>query len=231
MDKEGVVTFWRNFFSDLLVGTFKKLFLFSAGGFACGLGAAYALDQWFIIPTDWNTWLQWTVFLLAVIWFCVFGVVHGLAASAIAVIGKKLSEMIRGIHGLLDILTRGVLESFPKLNKQISREELAKKFDQMGQNFLLNLRLKGGLTRFLAGIIFRIILKSLKFFFLDDVVEELLKKDSGDITNADIEHAVRRVGVEMVLSPITDSLILLHVINSVLLLLTFGIPFGFFLMF
>lgn len=231
MDKEGVVTFWRKFFTDLLVGTFKKIVFFVFAGFFLGIATAYALDHWFIVPAEWNQWAQWTVFLFAVIWYGIFGVFHGLAACAMAVVGKKLTEMVSGIHGLLDILTRGVIEQFPKFNKQISREELAEKFDQMGQSFLLNLRLKGGITRFLAGIIFRIVLISLKFFFLDDVVEELSKKETGDITNADIEHAVRRVGVEMVLSPITDSLILIHLINCVFLLMTFGLPFGIFLMF
>jgi hypothetical protein len=71
-----------------------------------------------------------------------------------------------------------------------------------------------------------VILKVLKFFFLDEVVEELQKKDTGEITSADIEHAVRRVGTEVMISPITDNLFLIHIVNIVIGLFFFGLPFS-----
>ena len=77
-------------------------------------------------------------------------------------------------------------------------------------------------------IIFGIILKVLKFIFLDDVVEELQKKKSDQLGKADIESAVRRVGVEFAVSAIKDNLIILHVLNIILLTLTFSVPFAIF---
>ena len=65
-----------------------------------------------------------------------------------------------------------------------------------------------------------------KFFFLDQVVEELQKKETSEITSTDIEHAVRRVGTEVMISPITDNLFLIHALNIALGILLFGIPFG-----
>jgi len=70
-----------------------------------------------------------------------------------------------------------------------------------------------------------VILKALKFFFLDQVVEELQKKETSEITSTDIEHAVRRVGTEVMISPITDNLFLIHAVNIALGVILFGIPF------
>ncbi len=78
---------------------------------------------------------------------------------------------------------------------------------------------------------FRVILKILKFLFLDDIVEEIRKKPGDEVTQADVESAVRRVGVEFMLSAIHDNILLLHIVNVVLLMLTFALPFSFFWMF
>jgi len=68
----------------------------------------------------------------------------------------------------------------------------------------------------------------MKILFLDNVAEELLRKPSDQITSSDIEHAVRRVGVEMMLSPITDTLMLLQILNGIFMLLIISIPFAIF---
>ena len=88
------------------------------------------------------------------------------------------------------------------------------------------LKQRGGLTGFLSGIMFGVILKTLRFFFLDDVVEELQKKDKEEITSVDIEHAVRRVGTEVRIAPITDNLFLLQIVNITLGMLLFALPFS-----
>lgn len=133
--------------------------------------------------------------------------------------------MVGGIQGLLDLITREVVKKFPRFHKNIPKEKLSETFDNIGKGFLDNLKLKGGLIRFASRILFGVILKALKFFFLDDVVEELAKKESGDIGTADIEHAVRRVGVEMILSPIQDNFQLLHILTWALALVLFSLPF------
>ena len=57
-------------------------------------------------------------------------------------------------------------------------------------------------------------------------IEELQKKDAEKITSADIEHAVRRVGTEVIIAPITDNLFLLQVFNITVGLLLFSLPFS-----
>ena len=104
--------------------------------------------------------------------------------------------------------------------------ELAQKYDQIGNELRQKLKQRGGLTGFISGIMFGVILKALRFFFLDDVVEELQKKDTEKITSADIEHAVRRVGTEVIIAPITDNLFLLQVFNITVGLLLFSLPFS-----
>ena len=79
-------------------------------------------------------------------------------------------------------------------------------------------------------MIFGTILKIIKFFFLDNVVEELSKKE-GDITSSDIEHAVRRVGVEMITEPIIEKFLYLQIINFILFTLSFAVPIGVLLLF
>jgi hypothetical protein len=57
-------------------------------------------------------------------------------------------------------------------------------------------------------------------------MEELHKRDKEEITSADIEHAVRRVGTEVMIAPITDSIFLFQIVNILIGLLLFALPFS-----
>ena len=127
---------------------------------------------------------------------------------------------------MLDWLTREVIGRFPKFQKNIPKHELAQKYDQIGNDLRQKLKQRGGITGFSSGLLFAIILRALRFFFLDEVVEELHKKDKDEITSADIEHAVRRVGTEVMIAPITDSIFLFQIVNILIGLLLFALPFG-----
>ena len=67
--------------------------------------------------------------------------------------------------------------------------------------------------------------------FLDDIVEEIRKKNKDQVSRADIESAVRRVGVDFLLSPITDYIYILHGLNGLAVIGTLGLPFFLFWIF
>ncbi len=230
MKKEEIISYWRRFFSDLLVGTFVRLFIFGAIGFFLGLTGLFIMDHFFMEELEWNTWIISTVLVFSFGWYTGFGTIFGLLACVIQTSSKKITEALAGLHNLLDLLTHGVVEKIPRFNKNIPRNQLEDTFDGIGKNFLEQLKLKQGITAFLSRILFGTILKVIKFFFLDNVVEELSKKDS-DITSSDIEHAVRRVGVEMVTAPILEKFLYLQIINFILFILIFGVPIGILILF
>ena len=230
MSKEEIITYWRRFFTDLLVGTFKKLLLFGLTGFVLGLISLFIMDHFVMEELEWSTWIVSTVLVLSFGWYTGFGVFYGLIACIIQTSSKKITEALAGLHDLLDLLTHGVVEKIPRFNKNIPRNQLEDTFDGIGKNFLEQLRLKRGVTAFLSRMIFGTILKIIKFFFLDNVVEELSKKE-GDITSSDIEHAVRRVGVEMITEPIIEKFLYLQILNFILFALSFGVPVGILLLF
>ena len=230
MKKEEIIDYWRKFFADLLVGTFKKLLLFGLIGFALGLIGLFILDHFFMEQLEWSTWIVSTVLVLSFGWYTGFGVLYGLIACIIQTTSKKITEALVGLHDLLDLLTHRVVEKIPRFNKNIPRNQLEDTFDGIGKNFLEQLRLKQGITAFLSRSLFGTILKVIKFFFLDNIVEELSKKEE-DITSSDIEHAVRRVGVEMVTAPILEKFIYLQILNLILFTLSFAFPIGISLLF
>jgi len=230
MNKEEIINYWRRFFADLLVGTFIKLLLFGLIGFILGLISLVIMDHFVMEELEWSTWIVSTVLVLSFGWYTGFGVFYGLIACIIQTSSKKITEALAGLHDLLDLLTHGVVEKIPRFNKNIPRNQLEDTFDGIGKNFLEQLKLKRGVTAFLSRILFGTILKVIKFFFLDNVVEELSKKE-GDITSSDIENAVRRVGVEMVTAPILEKFIYLQIFNFILFLLSFFIPIGILLLF
>ena len=230
MSKEEIINYWRRFFTDLLVGTFKKLLLFGLTGFVLGLISLFIMDHFVMEELEWSTWIVSTVLVLSFGWYTGFGVFYGLIACIIQTSSKKITEALAGLHDLLDLLTHGVVEKIPRFNKNIPRNQLEDTFDGIGKNFLEQLRLKRGVTAFLSRILFGTILKVIKFFFLDNVVEELSKKESG-ITSSDIEHAVRRVGVEMVIAPILEKFLYLQIFNFILFTLSFAVPIGVLLLF
>ena len=230
MKKEEIISYWRRFFSDLLVGTFVRLFIFGAIGFFLGLTGLFIMDHFFMEELEWSTWIISTVLVFSFGWYTGFGTIFGLLACVIQTSSKKITEALAGLHNLLDLLTHGVVEKIPRFNKNIPRNQLEDTFDGIGKNFLEQLKLKQGVTAFLSRILFGTILKVIKFFFLDNVVEELSKKDN-DITSSDIEHAVRRVGVEMVTAPILEKFLYLQIINFILFILIFGVPIGILILF
>jgi uncharacterized protein involved in cysteine biosynthesis len=230
MHKEKIIDYWRIFFTDLLVGTFKKLIQFGFIGFSLGLISLFILDHFFIEELGWNSWIVSTVLVLSFSWYSGFGIIFGLIACIIQTSSKKITEALTGLHDLLDLLTHGVVEKIPRFNKNIPRDQLEDTFDRIGKNFLEQLRLKQGVTAFLSRTLFGTILKIIKFFFLDNVVEELSKKE-GAITSSDIEHAVRRVGVEMLTEPILEKFLYLQILNIILFLLSFSVPIGILLLF
>jgi len=224
-DKNKVLSYWQKFFSELLIGTFVNLFLFGVVGFVVGIIGIYSLKEIYIWETDWSGWLQWLVLITAFLWYGLCGPIHGVIASIVVTARGKFRQMVGGLHDLMDILVSGVLSNYPNVNKSIPRDELARKFDEVGKKFLDELKLKGGPINWMKGLFFRVILKILKFIFLDDVMEELNKKGKDHLDRADIESAVRRVGVEFVISTLTDQMLILQGLNILALIFTFGLPF------
>ena len=230
MKKEEIINYWRSFFSDLLVGTFVRLFIFGTIGFSLGLTGLFIMNHFVMEELEWSTWIVSTILILSFGWYTVWGSTFGLIASIIHTSSKKITEALAGLHDLLDLLTHGVVEKFPRFNKNIPRAQLEDTFNGIGKKFLAELKLKQGVTAFLSRILFGTILKVIKFFFLDNVAEELSKKE-GDITSSDIEHAVRRVGVEMVTEPIIEKFLYLQILNFILFSLIFAVPIGILLLF
>ena len=226
MDSHKILDYWISFFRDLLVGTLKKLFIFGFVGLGLGILSILNFDSKVLDVVEWNSWLETSIFILVSLWYLGIGVLHSLIACALHVMIQKLKEGLEGLQQLLDWLTREVIGRTPKLQKNIPRSEFEKKYDQVGNELKTKLKQKSGLTSFFSAILFGVILKALKFFFLDQVVEELQKKETSEITSTDIEHAVRRVGTEVMISPITDNLFLIHAVNIALGIILFGIPFA-----
>ncbi len=225
-DKQKILTHWRNFFTDLFVGTFLRVFLYGLGGTALGFATLWGF-HWGVLGTlEWKAWVETTVLVLGFLWFPLWGVAGGLVIAAFQILWKKFTEIVGGMHDLLDLLTREVLAQFPRFSKQTPKEELAKKFDNIGQDFLTRLKLKGGLIRFVSRIFFGAILKVLKFFFLNDVVDELAKNPKESVTSSDVEHAVRRVGVNLFLEPVHENIILLQILFGLFIIVLLGLPFS-----
>jgi len=227
MDKPTILKFWQSFFADLFLGTFKKLFLFSLIGIMLGLLALFIFKSTMVADLDWDGWVKTLVLIVCFFWFGGFGVLHGLLHAVILIAEKKFIEAVLGLHDLLDLFTREVIARIPKFNKNTPKEELSRQFDNIGKDFQQKLRLKG-IIGWVSSLFFWVLLKALKILFLDSVAEELLKNPSDQLSSSDIEHAVRRVGVEIILAPITDSLFLFQILNGVLIILSFTVPFGIF---
>jgi len=225
MNKSQIFDYWLKFFRGLFLGTLKSFLLFSFTGFGLGILSTIAFDSQFLDTVDWSEWLETSILLLAYIWYLSLGVFHGWISCALHVMIQKIREAIEGLQQLLDWITREVIERTPKFQKNILRSELEEKYDQTGKELLNKLKREGGLAGLFSGILFGVILKALKFFFLDQVMEELKKKDSGELTSTDIEHAVRRAGTEVMIAPITDNLLLLHIVNIFVGLALFALPF------
>ena len=226
MNKQQILDFWILFFKDLLIGTFKNIFIFGVAGFSLGVLSSYIFNIQVLDIAEWNIWLETAILTIVCGGYLGLGILHGWIACCLHLLEKKMREALSGLQELLDWLTREVIGRFPKFQKNIPKHELAQKYDQVGNELRQKLKQRGGLSGFFVGLMFGVILKVLRFFFLDDVVDELHRKEKEEITSADIEHAVRRVGTEVMIAPITDSIFLFQIANIVIGLVLFALPFG-----
>ena len=224
MNTSRILNYWLTFFRGLFLGTLKNFLLFGFTGFGLGILSTIGFDSQLLDTADWSEWLETLILLLASVWYLSLGVLHGLISCALHVMIQKIREAIEGLQQLLDWITREVIDRIPKFQKNILRSELEEKYDQAGNELRRKLKQEGGLVGLFSGILFGVILKVLKFFFFDQVIEELKKKDSGELTSTDIEHAVRRAGTEVMIAPITDNLFLLHILNIFIGLVLFALP-------
>jgi hypothetical protein len=226
MNKQQVLDFWIEFFKDLLVGTFKKFFIFGVSGFTLGGLATYIFNFKVLDVVEWSIWLEGAILILVAGGYLLLGVLHGWVACSLNVLEKKMREALSGLQELLDWLTHEVIGCFPKFQKNLPKHELAQKYDHIGNDLRQKLKQRGGIAGFSSGLLFGVVLKALRYFFLDEVVEELHKQNKNEVTSADIEHAVRRVGTEVLISPITDIIFLFQIANIVIGLILFSLPFS-----
>lgn len=225
MDRKALVTYWKNFFADLFVGSILRLALYIGCGCLAGAFSTFLLKTTSLDSLQISAWLEWLCLALVLVWNIGFGFFHGFLGAAIQTINQKLCEVTVGLQDLLDILSKEVLDKLYSLNKTYQKEEAARIFSQMGDKFLKSLELKGGIQGIFGYLIFGFIIKVLRFLFLNEISERLLAKPGSMATTADIESAVRRVGVNKMLEPIGDNLALAQVVNVVLFCLSFGLPF------
>jgi hypothetical protein len=228
VDRPQLVAFWKVFFADLFLGTFKRLVLFGVLGAALGAGVLAMFKVNALDPRDLASWADAGVLALVLFWFTGFGFLGGLVAAVLTTGSRKLRQATGGINDLLDLLSHQVLSRFPKVCRDIPRRKLEKEFDQLGQEFQNQLKLKKSLKGAFAALLFGWVIKTLKFFFLDDVMGELRGKPAESVSSSDIESAVRRVGVEKLMEPVTDFFLLFQTLNCALMTLLFAIPFGLF---
>ncbi len=225
MNRQALVAYWKKFFADLFVGSIIRLTLYTGCGSLAGIFSTYLFKSTSLDALQISDWLEWFFIGLVLTWNIFFGIFHGFWGAAIQTINQKLSEVTVGLQDLLDILSKEVLAKLNSLNKTYKKEEAARIFSQMGDNFLKSLELKGGIQGILGSLIFGFIIKVLRFLFLNEISERLLAKPGDKATTADIESAVRRVGVNKMLEPIGDNLALAQVANVILFFLSFGFPF------
>ena len=224
MKQEELIIYWNFFLKDLFLGTFLRVVAMSFLGLALGFAFFAALNGYAIQPREFGKWLEWLILIPGFFWYTAWGIFHGVGSAITYTTQRKLEETVRGLQGLLDLLSRQVLGSISTAHKTFTKEEIAEKFDSLGREFQNNLRLKG-LGGWIASILFGIILKGLRFLFLDEIADNLLNKPGNEITTSDIESAIRRVGVNTLLSPIIDQLILIYFLIFVLMVLSWGFPF------
>lgn len=226
MDRPQLIAFWKNFFSDLFLGTVRRLFVSGFLGAAAGLGALALFNTQALATKDLSPLLEWGILLPSLFWFAGLGLLGSLIAAALHIGSRKLQQARDGLNDLLDLLSHQVLGRFPKVSRDIPRDKLEMEFERLGREFKSQLKLKKSLKGALAAFLFGWVIRSLKFFFLDDVMGEIRGKGSETVSSSDIESAVRRVGVDRLMEPVTDSFLFLKILNYVLMIVLFAIPFG-----
>ena len=102
MNKQQVLDFWIIFFKDLLVGTFKKIFLFGILGFLSGALGTYVFNFQVIDTAEWNVWLEVIILIIAGAGYLAFGLLHGWVSCSLHLLSKKMREALSGLQEFLN---------------------------------------------------------------------------------------------------------------------------------
>ena len=90
MEKSRILQFWRQFFTDLFLGTFKNLFLFSIAGSIGGILTLLIFKGIVLADLDWDEWVKTLLLLSGLLWFGGFGVFHAWIFAVARITGKKV---------------------------------------------------------------------------------------------------------------------------------------------
>jgi len=173
MDRPQLIAFWKNFFSDLFLGTVRRLFVSGFLGAALGLGALALFNTQALATKDLSPLLEWGILLPSLFWFAGLGLLGSLIAAALHIGSRKLQQARDGLNDLLDLLSHQVLGRFPKVSRDIPRDKLEMEFERLGREFKSQLKLKKSLKGALAAFLFGWVIRSLESFSLDDVLGEI----------------------------------------------------------
>lgn len=96
MDRQKVIDYWAQFFTDLFVGTLKNLFLFGTSGLLLSIASLLIFKSVFLDVVDWNIWAETGLLVLSVFWYCGLGVALALLACVIHTTGKNWRKWSEG---------------------------------------------------------------------------------------------------------------------------------------
>jgi len=194
--------YWKSFANDLVIGTFKRITISPVVFGAAFFAVAYFIHTFSIKQQD-----VWSIVKImeAVMLFpsyIVMGVVCGLIFGVNSTLLKKIQEIEKGVHLIVDPLMANIIQKIPGGQKSISVSEFnsimdsqIRRFSKASQSQSRLLSIGGFFTRFLMKNILRVFRGTL----LSDFLGSLNERGETEITAGALENFAREKVVGIVI--------------------------------
>lgn len=186
--------YWKSFVSDLFVGTLKRIIISPLVFGVAFLAIFYLIYRLSIKPQDLFILLKILEVLIVFVLYVLVGIVSGLVHGVNSTLLKKVEELERGIHLIVNPLMAAIIEKMPGGQKRISIDEFNELLDDQLKRFKRTSRLQfrffslvGTFSRFFL----RMTLRILRYILLYDFLEGLRERGETQI-NAKIVETYHR---------------------------------------
>lgn len=217
---EQQTAYWKAFIHDLFLGTLKRMIAAPLVFSLAFVVVAYMIYTVSIKPQSMFVLLKIVEALLLYLLYLVIGFVAGVFYGANTTLLRKIDELERGVHLIVDALMTLILNALPGGDREIGVDEFNAlldteiwRFKKASRRQFRWLSVVGAFSRFFV----RLVLRILRRIFLHEFLEDLEEEGETQINAKTVEAFYRTKLVGDVVDVFTGRLVLIqHGIYGVL---------------
>lgn len=219
---------WKAFVVDLFVGTARRMVVSPLAFGGAFLVVAFLINRVGIAEQGTYTIVKYVEGFFVFLLYGIAGILCGIAYGAVSTVHRKVDELERGVHLIVEPITAAIISRMPGNEKGIGLTEFTDLLDGQVAEFSKASRSQFrilSIARTASNFFVRNTLRIMRYTFLNDFVDSLKEKGEIRISAKSVESFARETLLSKVVNRFTGRLDVveyaLYGVTGVLLIVPF----------